>query len=68
GRNVGIDVDVSFLGDTVLLLRMCEHEGRRRRNITVVKKRHGPHDLDVRELFIASSGVSVVSYNPLPET
>ncbi len=68
GQNVGIDVDVSFLGDTVLLLRIAEHEGRLRRNITVVKKRHGPHDLDVRELFIASSGVSVVAYNPLPET
>ncbi len=68
GQNVGIDVDVSFLGDTVLLLRMAEHDGRLRRNITVVKKRHGPHDLDVRELFIASSGVTVVAYNPLPET
>jgi circadian clock protein KaiC len=67
GQNVGIDVDVSFLGDTVLLLRISEHEGRLRRSITVVKKRHGPHDLDVRELFIQSSGVKVVSYNPLPE-
>ncbi len=68
GQGVGIDVDVSFLGDTVLLLRITEHEGRLRRSITVVKKRHGPHDLDVRELFIQSSGVSVVSYNPIPET
>lgn len=68
GQNIGIDVDVSFLGDTVLLLRIMEHEGRLRRSITVVKKRHGPHDLDVRELLIQSSGVTVVSYNPLPET
>jgi circadian clock protein KaiC len=30
GQNVGIDVDVSFLGDTVLLLRIMEHEGRLR--------------------------------------
>ena len=67
GQNVGSDVDVSFLGDTVLLLRISEHEGRLRRNITVVKKRHGPHDLDVHELFIRSSGVTVVPYNPLPE-
>jgi circadian clock protein KaiC len=58
GQNVGIDVDVSFLGDTVLLLRIVEHDGRLRRNITVVKKRHGPHDLDV----------TVVPYNPLPES
>lgn len=68
GQNVGIDVDVSFLGDTVLLLRITEHDGRLRRNITVVKKRHGPHDLDVHELFIKSSGVTVVPYNPIPET
>lgn len=68
GQNVGIDVDVSFLGDTVLLLRILEDEGRLRRNITVVKKRHGPHDLDVHELFIRSSGVTVVPYNPLPES
>jgi circadian clock protein KaiC len=67
GQNVGIDVDVSFLGDTVLLLRMMEHEGRLRRNITVVKKRHGPHDLDIRELLIESGKVSVVAYNPLPD-
>jgi circadian clock protein KaiC len=67
GQNVGIDVDVSFLGDTVLLLRIMEHEGRLRRNITVVKKRHGPHDLNVRELLIETGGVSVVAYNPLPD-
>jgi circadian clock protein KaiC len=67
GQGVGIDVDVSFLGDTVLLLRITEHEGRLRRSITVVKKRHGPHDLDVRELFIQSSGVTVIPYNPIPE-
>jgi circadian clock protein KaiC len=68
GQNVGIDVDVSFLGDTVLLLRIVEHEGHLRRNITVVKKRHGPHDLDIRELLIESGGVSVVAYNPLPDS
>ncbi|MFJ6322175.1 MULTISPECIES: ATPase domain-containing protein [unclassified Rhizobium] len=67
GQNVGIDVDVSFLGDTVLLLRMMEHEGRLRRNITVVKKRHGPHDLNIQELLIESGSVSVVAYNPLPD-
>ncbi|RAX37720.1 serine/threonine protein kinase [Rhizobium tropici] len=67
GQGIGIDVDVSFLGDTVLLLRITEHEGRLRRSITVVKKRHGPHDLDVRELFIQSSGVTVIPYNPIPE-
>ena len=67
GENVGLDVDVSFLGDTVLLLRIQEADGRLRRSITVVKKRHGPHDLDVHELLIESPGVTVVAYNPLPD-
>jgi circadian clock protein KaiC len=67
GENVGLDVDVSFLGDTVLLLRIQEAEGTLRRSITVVKKRHGPHDLNIHELVIQSSGVSVLSYNPLPD-
>jgi circadian clock protein KaiC len=67
GENVGLDVDVSFLGDTVLLLRIQEAEGTLRRSITVVKKRHGPHDLNVHELVIQSSGVSVLAYNPLPD-
>lgn len=67
GENVGLDVDVSFLGDTVLLLRIQEAEGTLRRSITVVKKRHGPHDLNVHELVIESSGVSVLAYNPLPD-
>ncbi len=68
GENVGTDVDVSFLGDTVLLLRIREDEGRLRRNITVAKKRHGPHELNIRELFIDPTGVRVVPYNPVPET
>ncbi len=66
GENVGIDVDVSFLGDTVLLLRIRDDDGRLRRNITVAKKRHGPHELNIRELFIDPEGVRVVPYNPLP--
>lgn len=67
GENVGLDVDVSFLGDTVLLLRIQEAEGRLRRSITVVKKRHGPHDLNVHELVIESGNVAVLAYNPLPD-
>ncbi|MCW4117121.1 AAA family ATPase [Aurantimonas sp. MSK8Z-1] len=59
GENVSIDVDVSFLGDTVLLLRISEEGDRLKRSITVVKKRHGPHAMSVHELAITSDGVSV---------
>ncbi|URK89220.1 hypothetical protein LP421_30170 (plasmid) [Rhizobium sp. RCAM05350] len=67
GQNVANGRRCRFLGDTVLLLRVMEREGRLRRNITVVKKRHGPHDLDVLELLIESGKVSVVSYNLLSD-
>jgi circadian clock protein KaiC len=66
GQEAATDVDVSFLGDAVLLLRMYEWPGVVRRTITVVKKRHGPHDLAVHELTIRPEGVSVLPFNPPP--
>jgi circadian clock protein KaiC len=66
GHNVTSDIDVSFLGDAVLLLRMYEWPGVIRRSVTVVKKRHGPHDLNVHELIIRPEGISVQAFNPPP--
>lgn len=66
GQNVTSEVDVSFLGDTVLLLRMYEWPGLIRRTITIVKKRHGPHDLEVFELNIDKDGVTISPFNPPP--
>lgn len=59
GRNAEVRMDMSFLGDTVLLLRMHERDGRMRRDLIAVKKRHGPHGMDVRELIIAPRRVDV---------
>ena len=52
-------VDLSHLGDTVLLLRLEEADGRTHRSIVPVKKRHGPHDMRVHELVIAPGQVDV---------
>ena len=54
-------MDLSFLGDTVLFLRMREIEGRVRRSLVAIKKRHGPHELDVRPLIIEPGRVDVGS-------
>lgn len=64
GDNVDVPVDVSFVGDTVLLLRMFETASAVRRTITVAKKRHGPHDLDIRRLNITSAGVDIEDLPP----
>ena len=50
-------VDVTFLADTVILLRFFEAEGRVRRAISVVKKRTGSHEDTIRELTISGHGL-----------
>ncbi len=52
-------IDVSYLADTVLLLRRFEAEGQLRRAISVIKKRYGAHESTIRELRSTSSGVQV---------
>ena len=53
-------VDVSYLADTVVLLRYFEAGGAIRRAISVVKKRTGPHEDTIRELRLSSSrGIEV---------
>jgi circadian clock protein KaiC len=49
-------VDVTYLADTVILLRYFEAAGRVRRAISVIKKRTGPHEDTIRELKITNHG------------
>jgi len=41
--------DLSYLADTVLLLRYFESDGEVRKAISVMKKRSGPHETTIRE-------------------
>lgn len=52
-------VDVTYLADTVILMRYFEAEGRVRRAASVVKKRTGDHEDTIREFQITSKGLSV---------
>lgn len=52
-------VDVTYLADTVILLRYFEALGRVRRAISVVKKRMGHHEDTIREYQIGSRGVTL---------
>jgi circadian clock protein KaiC len=54
-----VPVDVSFLADTVILLRYFEAQGAIRQAISVVKKRRGAHERTIRELQLTSTGVLV---------
>ncbi|MBA4750973.1 MAG: circadian clock protein KaiC [Sphingopyxis sp.] len=50
-------VDVTYLADTVILLRYFEAAGRVRRAISVMKKRTGAHEYTIREYWIGSGGI-----------
>jgi circadian clock protein KaiC len=52
-------VDVTYLADTVLLLRYFEAGGRVRRAVSVLKKRTGPHENTIREFSIDSGGLKI---------
>ena len=52
-------VDVTYLADTVVLLRYFEAFGRVRRAISVVKKRTGAHEDTIREYRIESRGIKL---------
>jgi circadian clock protein KaiC len=52
-------VDVSYLADTVVLMRFFEADGRVRKALSVVKKRTGMHEDTIRELSLGRGGVRV---------
>jgi circadian clock protein KaiC len=52
-------VDVTYLADTVILLRYFEACGRVRRAMSVIKKRTGAHEDTIREFQINSRGISL---------
>ena len=52
-------IDLSYLSDTVIMLRYFEAHGRVRRAISVVKKRSGTHEDTIREFQLTSAGLKV---------
>jgi circadian clock protein KaiC len=52
-------VDVTYLADTVILLRYFEALGMVRRAISVIKKRTGAHESSIREYRIDSRGLTI---------
>ena len=53
------NLNVSYVADSVILIRFFEAQGRLRKAISVLKHRGGPHEDTIRELRIDSQGVRV---------
>jgi circadian clock protein KaiC len=52
-------LDMSYLTDTVVLLRYFEFHGAVKKAISVIKKRSGAHEETIREFRLGSNGVNV---------
>jgi circadian clock protein KaiC len=52
-------VDVTYLADTVILLRFFEALGAVRRAVSIIKKRTGAHESTIREYRIDSRGLTI---------
>jgi circadian clock protein KaiC len=52
-------VDVTYLADTIILLRYFEALGRVRRAVSIIKKRTGRHEETIREFRITERGLSL---------
>ena len=52
-------VDITYLADTVVLLRYFEALGKVRRAISIIKKRTGRHESTIREYRIGERGLTI---------
>lgn len=52
-------VDITYLADTVILLRYFEAVGKVRRAISIIKKRTGSHESTIREYLISTQGMII---------
>ncbi|MGI4852508.1 MAG: ATPase domain-containing protein [Janthinobacterium lividum] len=57
--NMQSQMDVSYLADTVVLLRYFEVRGSIRQVISVLKQRVGPHERSLREVHFSANGIQL---------
>ncbi|RRV05386.1 circadian clock protein KaiC [Pseudomonas sp. v388] len=57
--DMSVPVDVTYLADTVILLRYFEALGEVRRAMSVIKKRSGTHEPTIREYRISAGGLKI---------
>jgi circadian clock protein KaiC len=56
---MGTPVDVSYLADTVILMRYYEAGGSVHKAISIIKKRSGAHETTIREFRMTPEGVRI---------
>jgi circadian clock protein KaiC len=50
-------VDTSYLADSVVMMRLYEHQGKVKKAISTLKKRSGPHEESIRRIWFDADGI-----------
>jgi circadian clock protein KaiC len=59
GQNMMSPIDVSYIADTMFMMRFFEAGGRVRKALSVLKKRTGMHETTIRELGVKNNALWV---------
>ena len=59
GQNMMSPIDVSYIADTMFMMRFFEAGGSVRKALSVVKKRTGRHETTIREIGVKNNGLWV---------
>ncbi len=59
GNELASQVEASYLADAIVMFRLFEYGGELKKAISIVKKRSGPHEESIRQLWVDSTGVHV---------
>ncbi|HEY0074686.1 MAG TPA: ATPase domain-containing protein [Abditibacteriaceae bacterium] len=59
GSSMNSPLDLSYISDSVMLMRYFEHGGRVHQAISVLKKRSGSHEHTIHEFRMSPAGVEV---------
>jgi circadian clock protein KaiC len=57
--NMQTTVDLTYLADTVIMLRYFEARGEVKQALSVIKKRSGNHERTIREIKVGKNGIEV---------
>jgi len=57
GMNMRSPVDTSYLADGVVMMRLFEHAGKVKKAISALKKRSGPHEESIRQIWFDHEGI-----------
>jgi circadian clock protein KaiC len=59
GNSMATPVDITYLADTVIMLRYFEAMGAVRQALSIIKKRKGGHERTIREMRLSSTGIQI---------